>query len=89
MLIVENMNSIKKEIKISYNLTIQMAPFTIIFLLYFHLVMSMCVCYKIICINKIYHIINMHINVALICILICIHMIACFVSISFAYTDIL
>ena len=46
MLIVENMNSIKKEIKISYNLTIQMAPFTINFLLYFHLVMSICVCYK-------------------------------------------
>ena len=43
MLIVENMNSIKKEIKISYNLTIQMAPFTINFLLYFHLVMSICI----------------------------------------------
>ena len=68
MLIVGNMNSIKK-IKISYNLTTQMAPFTINFLLYFYLVMSVCVCYKIISINKIYHLmyINMYSYDCLLC----------------------
>ena len=55
-----------------------MAPFTINFLLYFYLVMSVCVCYKIICINKIYHW----------CILICIHTIACFAFILLAYSEI-